>query len=741
MLVVRTSAVIAWLSASRWACLLIALAAAACGHDEGAPPQATQASTPHAASGPASATAGSSAVTAAVPTPRSARPQPALPNPAPAEATPAVGAPENHTTRTTDEGDATTLPVGPARPVPEAPGFERPTVMDARPPVTSTLRTLPVSGGTLLITRDGAQIYAADPERDRVSVVDVLTHTLSATVSLTPGEQPGRMVEDDAGRVHVVLRGAAAIATIDPWDHSIVARRDVCAEPRGISLDPSDKQLRVACMSGELVSLPQGDGDVSSRVYVDHDLRDLVPVGDSLYVTRARSADLLELNTAGEVKKRLRPETPRKFFLEASGALIADTVEPVLARRAIPARDGGVLVLHQGARNGDIEVRQMQGADPNLSPYGGNGNCQGVVTTELSRFDATGKLQYTVALSDVLAVDVAESDTGEIAIAAAGVADTAQPLNSEVPPDMKVPSPATAPAVPAGGASFPAMSVRRYFPADLERVSQQEPSIGCAAPIQGEALPGPATAVAYLSDGRLVAQTREPARVFITGSTDPRAASTQIEVDLGGPSLYDTGHELFHRDAGAGVACASCHLEGGDDGHVWRFTDQGPRRTQALNIGLEGTAPFHWVGDLASVGALMDAVFVGRMGGAQQSEPRVQALEQWLYSLTPPAPLRASTDPAVERGRALFEGEAECSDCHRGPKLTDNETTDVGTGVELQTPSLVGIAHRAPFMHNGCATILRDRFEPACGGGDDHGRTTHLSDAQIDDLIAYMESL
>jgi hypothetical protein len=67
-------------------------------------------------------------------------------------------------------------------------------------------------------------------------------------------------------------------------------------------------------------------------------------------------------------------------------------------------------------------------------------------------------------------------------------------------------------------------------------------------------------------------------------------------------------------------------------------------------------------------------------------------------------------------------------------------TKDVGTGEALQVPSLVNIAQRAPFMHTGCANTLRDRFDPACGGSK-HGELAGLDAAQIDDLIAYLESL
>jgi hypothetical protein len=44
-------------------------------------------------------------------------------------------------------------------------------------------------------------------------------------------------------------------------------------------------------------------------------------------------------------------------------------------------------------------------------------------------------------------------------------------------------------------------------------------------------------------------------------------------------------------------------------------------------------------------------------------------------------------------------------------------------------------------MHNGCASTLHERFSPGCGGGDLHGVTSALLPSQIDDLVAYLESL
>ena len=148
---------------------------------------------------------------------------------------------------------------------------------------------------------------------------------------------------------------------------------------------------------------------------------------------------------------------------------------------------------------------------------------------------------------------------------------------------------------------------------------------------------------------------------------------------------------------------------------------------------------------MTDFGTLMNTVFVHRMGGATQSRARVAALSDWVSTLTPPARIRAANDPAVTRGKALFHSSAAaCSSCHSGAKLSNNKSAFVGTTApthQLQVPALIGVGYRAPFMHNGCAETLNERFSPVCGGGDQHGVTSHLSDAQKADLVAYLESL
>ena len=128
---------------------------------------------------------------------------------------------------------------------------------------------------------------------------------------------------------------------------------------------------------------------------------------------------------------------------------------------------------------------------------------------------------------------------------------------------------------------------------------QPDPSVPQVASMQP-------IAVAFDGQDNVVVQSREPALLALPGG---------ITISLSSVSRSDTGHDVFHANAGGSLACASCHAEGNDDGRVWNFTCSGNRRTQSLQTGLRGTEPFHWSGDETDFPRLMKDVFVGRMSG------------------------------------------------------------------------------------------------------------------------------
>jgi len=242
---------------------------------------------------------------------------------------------------------------------------------------------------------------------------------------------------------------------------------------------------------------------------------------------------------------------------------------------------------------------------------------------------------------------------------------------------------------------------------------------------------GQLVAIAYDGQGRRLVQTREPYQLVIG-----RAAVT-----LPGDSRRDTGHDIFHLGTSGGVACASCHPEGREDGHVWQFAAIGPRRTQSIGGGILGTEPFHWGGDMKDFSVLAHDVFSNRMSGPSLESIHVDALSRYVDQIPPFKPDQMLDPASVDRGRTLFQSSAiGCASCHSGAKMTNNNSVNVGTGAPMQVPSLIGVGWRAPYLHSGCAPTLEARFG-SCGGGELHGHTSDLSASDRSDLVSFLQSL
>src|SRR5437870_4044412 len=83
--------------------------------------------------------------------------------------------------------------VDPNNPEVAAPSSESPPPPPAKP--------LPISGGTLLILRDGKTAVAADPDRNVVWLADLDRMQQTGRIDLQSGDEPGRLVEDSDGKV------------------------------------------------------------------------------------------------------------------------------------------------------------------------------------------------------------------------------------------------------------------------------------------------------------------------------------------------------------------------------------------------------------------------------------------------------------------------------------------------------------------------------------------------------------
>lgn len=601
------------------------------------------------------------------------------------------------------------------------------------PQVGAAPTTLPesppaISGGTLEVLRSGYAAVVADPDRDRVVVVDLIARSIHGSIDLPRGAQPTRIVEDDHGRVHVVLRGTGEILSFDLFAMDASTRRSVCAMPRGAAYDAATDDLLVACRSGELVTLPAAGGAVTRTVMVERDLRDVV-VGDGrVFVSLFRRAELLTLDGDGAIVGRTSPVDSRlgMGFVDETGAFVESAFEPGVAWRTISASTDGsepmVAMVHQRSSDGEVQ--------PSPGGYGGGGRgdfrgCESsIVGSSVTFFSVDGTPTRGPDLSGAtLPVDVAISP---------GTRD--QQLVVVVA------------AANESGVS----SIQTFRRAWLEGASETDCMFQVGA--TEELIRNP-TSAAFLPDGRLVVLQREPGQLMILRDLDPSETVRWVRDDLAGgigegadgtitigtEARFDTGHAVFHGNSGAFLACASCHPEGGDDGRTWRFGGIGPRRTPAMHGDLRGTEPFHWDGDMRDLSHLVHDVFTGRMSGPELNGGQVLALGNWLDEL--PAPRPALVDrAAVLRGRTVFDTTAGCASCHSGALLTNNGSFDVGSGGTFQVPSLIGVADRLPVMHDGCAETLRQRFLPECGGAA-HGNVAALTEQQIGDLVAYLESL
>ncbi|MEZ4436208.1 MAG: c-type cytochrome [bacterium] len=533
----------------------------------------------------------------------------------------------------------------------------------------------PISGGTLAISPDGRRAVVADPDRERVQIVDLERGRVRESVPV-PGLEPGRVVAGDV-RAWVALR-RGGVVELDLGAERAVRHLDPCPGVRGLALHGD--ALFVACVGGDVLRLDAATGAIVETVAtLPPDLRDIVRSGDAWWVSRFQSAEIYRLGDDGSLIVLQPP---------------VDGFAPRVAWRLRALPDGGVALLHQRHRRAPLASGDAAYvADP-------VGCEEGPLHAALTLFapDGTVAEEHPIA-GLVLPVDFAITD-GLVALAAPG--------------------------------QWRSSSLRVL---DLQVAFND----GCVHP---EPLDGglQATAVA-LGDRVLWYQSREPARLV---PLDLRGGDARAPIDLPGASAFDSGHDLFHVDAGGGIACAGCHPEGGSDGHTWTF-EIGLRHTQPVWGPLAITLPLHWNGEFPDFAALVDDILVGRMGGTPPDPAIVARLADWLETVRPPIHGIPLAPARVARGAEVFA--TRCARCHQGAQRTDNLSHPTGGPAPLQTPPLRALWPRDRFFHEGCEGSLRAPDDFIDCAREAHGPAQHdlwdfaRDTAARDALIEFLKSL
>jgi DNA-binding beta-propeller fold protein YncE len=298
-------------------------------------------------------------------------------------------------------------------------------------------------------------------------------------------------------------------------------------------------------------------------------------------------------------------------------------------------------------------------------------------------------------------------------------------------------------------------------------------------------LPHGPTGIAVTRDGQQAfvncRWTRSVAHIDLANIRQPRMVRSQLVTEEPWDAQRILGARLFHdtRDTrmtpNRWLSCAVCHLDGGElsDGLIWEFTTaQKPSSPALVNpkslaITRGSGPPYLIQGTYRTIHEEDQFIrsFLGGRGfltsaasveGKFAEDPtgkstELDALSQFVLNLRPrPNPhLRAGRPrgeiaAAANRGREIFHSaESGCSQCHAGPNFTRSGTdphldlADVGTGIQADIPSLNNVWETAPYLHDGRAKTLREVITTH-NPDDRHGKTSHLSAQQRDDLVAFL---
>ncbi len=237
--------------------------------------------------------------------------------------------------------------------------------------------------------------------------------------------------------------------------------------------------------------------------------------------------------------------------------------------------------------------------------------------------------------------------------------------------------------------------------------------------------------------------------------------------DIPLPPALLRGKQIFHssndpelsRDQW--MSCNTCHWEGEHDGRTWLFDFAGPRNTTSL-LGMVGTYPLRWSAEWDESADSEFAITQEQFGEGYLgegihdtlAEPNsgrsfdLDCLAAFIDSLAyTPNPHIGKYEPEVAiHGEEIFNDlDVGCVECHPAPYYTDFQVHDVGSGgalteqlgPEFDTPTLRALYRSAPYMHDGSAETLMDVLT-AANPHDEHGVTSHLSEAELGALVVFM---
>ncbi len=230
-----------------------------------------------------------------------------------------------------------------------------------------------------------------------------------------------------------------------------------------------------------------------------------------------------------------------------------------------------------------------------------------------------------------------------------------------------------------------------------------------------------------------------------------------VALPLGTPKAADPvrAGEMAFNDASycyqQWQSCASCHPDTRSDGTNWDLMNDGignPKQSRSM-LYTHKTSPVMITGIRASAEIAVVKGFT-MIQFHEVTEDRVEAVNAYLKSLEPvPSPYltpEGKLTVSALRGKALFEGKADCARCHTPPYYGDKKKYAFGLGSdserdrEFATPILIECWRTAPYMYDGRAVTMKE-VVTTDNKNNKHGNTKDLTPKEVDDLVSYVNSL
>ncbi|MGA9257096.1 MAG: beta-propeller fold lactonase family protein, partial [Candidatus Sulfotelmatobacter sp.] len=541
-----------------------------------------------------------------------------------------------------------------------------PTAKPASPRSEAGINERYLSPIEMALSPNGRLLYVVCQASDELRVVELASGKIVSTVSV--GHVPrGIVLSPDGRHIYVTNAWSDTVSVIDATALRVVRTLPTGFEPTGIVCDRS---------------------------------------GVTLYIANRLSSDIsvIDVNTGQEIKRLLAGRGASYLALSADGKWIYGThIYPNAG--AFRTQPNSEITVIDTARQAVVERKRLS-------------NVAGVFHVALS---VDGKLGVAAQLRPKNLIPLAHVEHGwafgdSLSLFGDDVGGTVQvpideldryyalPWGVAITPDKSKMFVTT-----AGSESVTVIDVRKLL--EFAHTRRQPLTSNLANDLSASAnyvtarIPvgrNPRGALLSPDGTRLYVANRLDDNISVIDTSSVEVIST---IDLGGPKTVNAlrrGEQLFFTADYAfqgQFGCANCHLDATIDGLQWDLEPDGFGKDIVDNRSLEnlaGTEPFKWNGsnpDMPTECGPRTEKFFYRSQSYTPQE--LTDLVTFVYSL-PYRPNRyrlanGELTPAQERGKAIFERtkyknghpipeKNQCAYCHSGPKYTNQQQVDVGTG-------------------------------------------------------------